>query len=489
MNILKRPMLWATVVCSVTSAVSIFSASYAVIFVIVSVALLAVISFKKSKYIVVIFAILCFFVSLLIQQSKIEKLKSNNHVQISGEFVVLEEPTFYEDFNTLILKSINCQELPKNVKLFCFDYELTQLKMGDVVTAQFDLKAVEQSSKYFYSNYGDGVFATASIKSINVKGYHSLYRNIFNARNKVKNIISNKFNGDESGLLLAVTTGDKTLFSKEFLSNVKTTGISHIIVVSGMHLSIILTAVFLLLDKLFYNRFLKALFSVIVVLLIAVVCGFTMSVLRAGAMFFIAALAPLFNRESDSLNSLLFAVVLVLITAPYAILNISFQLSVLSTLAIIWVVPVYYSAVITKFNINSKILKSILNVILCSIFAMIFTLPVTIKTFGFVSIVSPLTNLFVTIPTTVTLIINILAVMLSIVPVINALSNLLFVIAGFGSKTIIYIVNYIAKLPITVAVLPKYATWWSVLIIGLVVGYMYIYKFMKKRSEINANRI
>jgi hypothetical protein len=65
----------------------------------------------------------------------------------------------------------------------------------------------------------------------------------------------------------------------------------------------------------------------------------------------------------------------------------------------------------------------------------------------------------------------------------------LLLISGLCSKFIVLTVNIIAKLPITVAVLPKSAFWISVILIAAVIGYMYYYEYKKKRSDLNANSI
>ncbi|MBQ8267797.1 MAG: ComEC/Rec2 family competence protein, partial [Clostridia bacterium] len=225
------------------------------------------------------------------------------------------------------------------------------------------------------------------------------------------------------------------------------------------------------------------------VVLIYAVCGFTMSISRAGVMFVIAGLAPVFNRENDSLSSLLTAVTAVLIGAPFTIFNLSFQLSVLSTLAIIWAVPFYYRVITERFNISSKIVKTLLSTVLCSVFAIIFTLPVTIKIFGYVSIISPITNLVISYPVMIALIFNILALILSVIPITNIFSKFFFWIAGLSSRFIVLSVNALAELPVTVAVLPQSAFLWSLLVIAAVIGYMYYYEFKKKRSDLNANSV
>ncbi len=491
MDILKRPMLLAAVVCSVVAAISLFELTVAFVILALSiiVMLFAIIG-KHYKYIVVLFTVILFTVSLIFQFVRIDMVDIHHGEMIRGRFLVTEEPSDYGEYNTVTLKTDECDAVSKGVKILAFDYKKTKFKMGDIINANLKLSSIEKNNKYRISDYGSGIYATANSQKLEATGeYNFLYKAAGEIRNYVKKTVSTRFSGDTAGLLLALTTGEKSLLSDKFLDNVKTTGISHVIVVSGMHLSIIMAAVFWCLDRLFYNKYIRALLSVFMVVLISAVCGFTMSIIRAGAMFVIAGLAPVFNRENDSLNSLLTAVTVVLIGAPFAVVNVSFQLSVLSTLALVWIVPFYYKIIIEKFNISSKIIKSILAAVLCSVFAIIFTLPVTIRVFGYVSVVAPITNIIISYPIMIALIFNVTALLIFAVPIIKVISYPLFGVAGLCSKFIIIVVNKIAKLPITVAVLPKSAFWLSIVLIAAVIGYLYYYKYKKKRSDFNANRI
>jgi len=131
----------------------------------------------------------------------------------------------------------------------------------------------------------------------------------------------------------------------------------------------------------------------------------------------------------------------------------------------------------------------LIDTFLCSIFAIIFTLPVTIKVFGYISIVSPISNMVIFYPVMLTLIFNIVSLVISAIPIINTISYATFFIAGICSRFMVFAVNYIAQLPITVAVLPKSAFWFSIFLIALIIGYMYFYDYRKKRSDFNANSI
>lgn len=491
MDILKRPMFFAALICCTAAAISLFVKSLAFAIIVASLILVSiVITNKRYNYITVLIAIVLFSISLFLQFSKIEQINIHDGEKIRGSFLVTEETTDHGEFKSVVLKEVGCSSIPNGVSILVFDYKKTELQMGEILNTTLKLSAIDYYDEYRLSNYSNAIYATASVAELKKTGdYNSFYKTAGNIRKYVKETVTSHFSGDTAGLLVALTTGDKTLLSEKFLGNVKTTGISHVIVVSGMHLSIIMAAVFWCLDRMFYNKYIRCLLSVAVVVLIAAVCGFTMSILRAGVMFAIAGLAPIFNRENDSLSSLLTAVTAVLIGMPFAVFNISFQLSVLSTLALIWVVPFYYNLVVKRFDISSKISKTFIGTVLCSIFAILFTLPVTITVFGYVSIVAPVTNLIISYPIMSALILNIVALIIWAIPIVKLLAYPLFWIAGFCSRLIVFIVNLIAKLPITVAVMPKSAFWWSLLLLAVVIGYMYFYEYKKKRCDFNANSV
>lgn len=483
MNIFKRPMFFAAVVCCLAAAISIFNIFLAFAILVISITFIAIIVIrKKYKYITVITVILLFAVSLTHQLDIIKSAEKYDDKAVFGDFLVISQPVAYDDFNTVTLKSAGNGILPKNIKVFAFDYNKSNLNSGDIVAANLKLTAIDEYDEYRFYDYGNEVYFKATIKKLtHTNNCNFFYKTANNIRTYVKNTVSSHFDGDTAGFLSALTIGDKTLLSDDFSANIKTTGISHIVVVSGMHLAIIMAAIQFLQDKLFYNKYICCLISVLSIILICAVCGFTMSVIRSGVMFIFASLAPVLNRENDSLSSLSAAFTAVLIGAPFSIFNISFQLSVLATLSIVWVVPFYYQKAVKRFNITSKFIKTILCMVLTSIFAVIFTLPVTIKTFGYVSLVGIFTNLLVTYPVMFALILNILSLILNVIPIISFIADIIFYITGLFAKFIIFTVNTVSKLPVTVAVLPKTAVWWSIFLIAAVIMLMYIYELKKER--------
>ena len=163
--------------------------------------------------------------------------------------------------------------------------------------------------------------------------------------------------------------------------------------------------------------------------------------------------------------------------------NISFQLSVLSTLAIVWVVPFYFQLIINKFKIKSRILKVFLSAVLVSVFAMIFTMPVAVKEFGYASLISPVTNLLITYAVTLALVLNITGLVLSVIPILNILSNCVFGAAKIFASYTVFIINSISKIPVTIAILPQNSYLIFTAVVFAIIAFMYFYNFSKKRRD------
>ena len=146
-----------------------------------------------------------------------------------------------------------------------------------------------------------------------------------------------------AGVLAAMVTGDRTHLSKELRTAYRGAGLSHVLVVSGMHVSILCGDVLgrLLSSRKkrlrgYTGRRVRALFSAVLALLLVGVTGFTPSVLRAAGAVWLSALGVWVYGPPDALTSLGVAGVLMTAGNSYAVCDVGFQLSfaaVVGTLA------------------------------------------------------------------------------------------------------------------------------------------------------------
>ncbi len=129
-----------------------------------------------------------------------------------------------------------------------------------------------------------------------------------------------------SGVLSAILTGDRTRLPHDVTADFRGSGLSHILVVSGLHLILVSRLIGILLLRLLKPRR-AALFSLAFCWLFAAVSGLGSSIIRAAVMLTLVHLAGLFNRHSDTLTSLMIAALLMGLQNPYTLLSVSFLLS------------------------------------------------------------------------------------------------------------------------------------------------------------------
>ncbi|HKS08079.1 MAG TPA: DNA internalization-related competence protein ComEC/Rec2 [Pyrinomonadaceae bacterium] len=144
-----------------------------------------------------------------------------------------------------------------------------------------------------------------------------------------------KFDSETAGVLDAALLGNRYNLSRETAERFREGGTFHVLVISGMHISLIGGVVFLAIRRLTKRRVLQFVVPAVVVWGYSLAVGAEASVVRAALMFTFAGLAPVLFRQSTSLNGLGAAALVMLVNSPKEIFDPSFQLTFLSVLAIV----------------------------------------------------------------------------------------------------------------------------------------------------------
>ena len=112
-------------------------------------------------------------------------------------------------------------------------------------------------------------------------------------------------------------------------------GLAHILAVSGLHIGIISAFIYFFLSNLGIRRKLNTVITLATIWFYAFLIGFPPSILRANIMFTILYYSQLIHEPYDSINSISFAIFILLLINPYYLFNIGFQLSFMATLSIL----------------------------------------------------------------------------------------------------------------------------------------------------------
>ncbi len=148
---------------------------------------------------------------------------------------------------------------------------------------------------------------------------------------------------DAYAVLAAMTLGEKSALDKELRQTYSVTGASHVLALSGLHLSII----YMLLITLLLQRGSKQSHIVVQTLLVlsiwafVALVGMPVSVVRSALMITLFALLSLGHRPRLSVNQLAMAAVTILIFSPMTLYDVGFQLSFLTVLSILLFTPLF----------------------------------------------------------------------------------------------------------------------------------------------------
>ncbi len=139
----------------------------------------------------------------------------------------------------------------------------------------------------------------------------------------------------DAGILKAVLLGDKTELSDSVYALYQRNGISHLLAISGLHVSLIGMSVWRVLRKCGAGYGLAGLLAAGLLLGYGQMVGFGPSVTRAVCMLFLSFLAGFCGRSYDLLSALCAPALLLLFMRPYLLTQAGFQLSFLAVLGVI----------------------------------------------------------------------------------------------------------------------------------------------------------
>ncbi len=248
-------------------------------------------------------------------------------------------------------------------------------------------------------------------KSVDIidRNENSLTYRIYSIRRALKKSLSDNLSGDIGAAAEGMLLGDKSGLSDKAALNFSLTGVSHLFAVSGLHLSVWVLSFYEILKKLKVNRYLNAVLADIFIIFFMALTGFTASVCRAGIMLLSVMTGKLFDADSDPFNSLGLACAVLLIAKPYSAVSISLLLSFSATLGIISIFPfaekrIFSNSVKERENKLTDAAKAVISVLIISLSANVFTLPVNAFIMGEISLLAPITNLLVSFAATVCMI-------------------------------------------------------------------------------------
>ena len=200
--------------------------------------------------------------------------------------------------------------------------------------------------------------------------------------------------GEDLEFFAALTLGDQSGLSDELKEVYAGVGVSHVLALSGMHLTFLMGMLNVLLLNYFRSRRWRAVGVVLALLLIwgyTFLSGLPPSLVRATVMYSLMLAGSLLGRAGFSINSLALAAMLMLCVDPLLSYDVGFQLSFLAMAGILALCPRFLDLPLARRPWVGWVVQSLL----VSFAAQLFTIPLVAYRFGTFAPYSALATLLV----------------------------------------------------------------------------------------------
>lgn len=270
---------------------------------------------------------------------------------------------------------------------------------------------------YYGNTYGVTYKIMADEVFITDNSCEVIKSNLYKLKTRLEESIDDVFDEQDAGIIKAMLYADKSMMDEDIKELFSDNGISHILAISGLHISIIAGLIFSLLRKFPISIKISTLFTIIFILLYAVMTDFSVSTNRAVIMMILLMVAKSIGRTYDMPTAIGISGIIILIQNPKLIYSSSFQMSFLAVVA----VAVLYPAICIVFGYESddgehvRILKqngiwnalhgiepfvsylwrNIQKSLLVSLSVMLVTLPVILSNYYEIQILSVFLNILI----------------------------------------------------------------------------------------------
>ncbi|MDP8266963.1 MAG: ComEC/Rec2 family competence protein [Candidatus Aceula meridiana] len=401
---------------------SYFQVSFAVIASAAGVILLASLIFFKRRGVSTIFILFAFLflgalllknVQILSKQdiSKVARFYKGKTAAIEGVVVSdIEERLFYKTKKMSFVFEVNRLKTKwgwrnKKGRILVHVFGERDIAYGDVLRLEGKLyKAFnfKTDNRFSYRDYLErkGIRNILSVKKQGLleileqnKG-NPLKAFAIHLKNRAKNIFDENLTPNESALMQAIILGDRYQIPKHIRELFVVTGTAHILAISGLHVGIVAFLIFLFLKLLPIGQKSRVFLTILILIFYAFLTGARPSVVRSTVMATVFLSSLLIEKETDLINSLCLAALLILFFNPLTLFDVGFQLSFVSVFFIILFYPPIKNMVIQKKDLP-RFSKRILQALSVSLAAWLGVAGLIAYYFQTISPVTIFANLFV----------------------------------------------------------------------------------------------
>ncbi len=436
---------------------------------------------NKKVVILIIIAFFIGFIKIIITElnyNKYYNLVNTNQTMI-GVVIDCQENDY-----TYMYTIKGKDNIFKNKKLLLYTSKNYVLEVGNLIKVKGQMQEIAERTNYKGFDYKTylktksvfGIVKSSNIKVIKKNNINFIYKYAVQIRAEIKEIIGTNLPKDSASILTALIVGDKSNIDDDIVNNFKTSNLSHVLAISGLHISCVILGFDFIMKKIKMPFKCRAIVISLILALFITITGFTNSVVRASIMGIILLLSNVFYTKADFWTSISIAILITTFINPFSILDNGLQLSYIGTISIVC----FYNIII---KLKNKKINKIKQIALTTICAQIFLMPITIIKFHTISIYFIIANILISPLISIVINLGFIATFTTFISV--KFSKIFFLILKSILKILILIPNLISKLPFS----KIYITNFNSITITLyyfvtILGYLYLCIKVKSKIQI-----
>lgn len=327
-------------------------------------------------------------------------------------------------------------------------------------SGDFDFKLNAKSKKI-----GASGFAIGEVKVLERGKISSLKEYFLGLQTHIANQLDKHLSGSSAAIAKALLIGQQKTIDKDFYEKIRTSGLAHLLSISGFHLSLA-GAIFFFTSRFLLSRSeylalhfdikkIAAIFALITTYFYLEIAGSPIPAKRAFLMIALIFLALVFHERINAKRAIITAMLLLILYNPYVLFNIGFQLSFTAVLVLATIHEEF------SLKISPKFLHYFCEIILLSFTIQIASLPFILHSFNQVSWLGFLSNV-AAIPLTSFFIMPLGFLSLFLMPI--GLEKYALLAMNEGILLLIKIINFVSEIPYANLVSPHLSS------IGLVIA-------------------
>ena len=387
--------------------------------------------------------------------------KIGEKVSLSG--IIVDEPDIRENNQKLTVEISS----PKNKAKVLISTQFGEdYKYGDEVNFSGKLFKPEnfitdQGKEFDYVNYlrKDGIYFImnyADVEILSRGNGNKIKSGLFFIKEKFLEKMNLVVQSPESLLMGGLILGEKASFSSEMRQKFIDTGTIHIVALSGYNITIVAEWFMKLFAFLPKNLGIGA--GIFAILLFILMTGGSSTAIRAGIMATLVLVARATGRNYDVARALILAGVFMILLNPFVLVyDVSFQLSFIATVAVIFLTPrieKYFMWVPDFFKLR--------DIVSVTFAAYIFVLPFILYKMGNLSLVALPANIFILPFISFTMLLGFFTSLGGVI------SHILAAPLGYISYLFLHyelgVVNFFANLPFAFFSIPNFPLFLTILI-------------------------